>query len=601
MSVIEEVKQRADIVDIISQYTSLTKSGRTLRGLCPFHSEKTPSFFVYPEQQSWHCFGACGTGGDVFSFLMKKEGIDFGEALRLLGERVGVSIPSRSESRVGKDDKERLYQINEAAARYFHELLLKSPVAEKAREYAANRGLSLETITSFRLGFSLNSWDALKKYLDERGYTEKELLNGGLVTEKEAGGSYDRFRNRLIFPIRDAKGHIIGFGARALDDSLPKYLNSPQTAVFDKGGSLYGIDLAASAIREHDKVVIVEGFMDAITAHRCGFSNVVASMGTAVTEKQINILKRLTKNIILALDADAAGEEAMLRSVGYENALGAEVRVIVLPEGKDPDSVIKEDARIWQDLLVKSMPIMDYTFSMITAGLDLSTARDKSLAADRLLPIIAGMNDIVRQGHYLEKLSRLVNVTERNLENVLRRIEPKPAGSRVRAAWQKVPEKSLRSVYSSPLEEYFLALLLQHPELKKRSQDLLPEYFENSENREVFTTWRQSDDILSLRGGLDVAIQEYLDLLLKKDLMDDRIEQKYTDCILRLRERFLRGLEAKRAAALALEAELGGSTAELAKLKEQGVDTSTQLGEVFTQKSRGAGIKGVRNESGKHR
>jgi DNA primase len=592
MSVIEEVKQRIDIVDIVSQYTSLTKSGRTLRGLCPFHSEKTPSFFVYPEQQSWHCFGACSTGGDVFSFVMKKEGIDFGEALRLLGERAGVSIPSRSEPGAGRDEKERLHQTNEAAAWYFHELLLNSPAAEKARDYVANRGLSLETVTGFQMGFSLNSWDALKEYLEERGYNENELLSGGLVTEKEAGGSYDRFRNRLMFPIRDTKGHIIGFGARALDDSLPKYLNSPQTAVFDKSGSLYGIDLAAPAIREQDIAVIVEGFMDAITAHQCGFNNVVASMGTAVTEKQVNTLKRLTRNVVLALDADAAGEEAMLRSVGYENTLGAEVRVIVLPEGKDPDSVIKEDARTWQDLLGKALPIMDYTFNMITAGLDLSTARDKSLAVDRLLPIIAEMKDIVRQGHYLEKLSRLVNVTERNLENVLRRIRPTPAGPRVKAARQGVPEQALRSVYSSPLEEYCLALLLQHTELKECSQEPLPEYFENSENREIFTAWQQSDDILSLKGRLDTAIQEHLNSLMNKDLMDNRIEQKYTDCVLRLRERFLRSLEVKRAAALALEAELGGSAAELAKLKEQGIDTSTQLGEVFTQKSRGAGIKG---------
>jgi len=592
MSVIEEVKQRVDIVDIVSQYTSLTKSGRTLRGLCPFHSEKTPSFFVYPEQQSWHCFGACSTGGDVFSFVMKKEGIDFGEALRVLGERVGVSIPSRSEPGAGRDEKERLYQTNEAAARYFHDLLLNSPAAEKARDYVANRGLSLETVTGFQLGFSLNSWDVLKEYLEERGYNENELLSGGLVTEKEAGGSYDRFRNRLMFPIHDTKGHTIGFGARALDDSLPKYLNSPLTAVFDKSGSLYGIDLAAPAIREQDIAVIVEGFMDAITAHQYGFSNVVASMGTAVTEKQVNALKRLTRNVVLALDADAAGEEAMLRSVGYENTLGAEVRVIVLPEGKDPDSVIKEDARTWQDLLGKALPIMDYTFNMTTAGLDLSTARDKSLAADRLLPIIAEMKDIVRQGHYLEKLSRLVNVTERNLENVLRRIRPTPAGPRIKAARQGVPEQALRPVYSSPLEEYCLALLLQHPELKECSQEPLPEYFENSENREIFTAWQQSGDILSLKGGLDTAIQEHLNSLMNKDLIDNRIEQKYTDCVLRLRERFLRSLEAKRAAALALEAELGGSAAELAKLKEQGTEVSTQLGEVFTQKSRGTGIKG---------
>ena len=592
MSVIEEVKQKVDIVDIVSQYTSLTKSGRTLRGLCPFHSEKTPSFFVYPEQQSWHCFGACSTGGDVFSFVMKKEGIDFGEALRLLGERAGVSIPSRPEPGAGRDEKERLYQTNEAAARYFHELLLNSPAAEKARDYIANRGLSLATVTGFQLGFSLNSWDALKEYLEERGYNENELLSGGLVTEKEAGGNYDRFRNRLMFPIHDTKGHIIGFGARALDDSLPKYLNSPQTAVFDKSGSLYGIDLAAPAIREQDMAVIVEGFMDAITAHQCGFNNVVASMGTAVTEKQVNTLKRLTRNVVLALDADVAGEEAMLRSVGYENTLGAEVRVIVLPEGKDPDSVIKEDTRTWQDLLGKALPIMDYTFNMITASLDLSTARDKSLAVDRLLPIIAEMKDIVRQGHYLEKLSRLVNVTERNLENVLRRIRPAPTGPRVKAARQGVPEQALRPVYSSPLEEYCLALLLQHPELKEFSQEPLPEYFENSENREIFTAWQQSGDTPSLKDRLDTAIQEHLNSLMNKDLMDNRIEQKYTDCVLRLRERFLRSLEVKRAAALALEAELGGSAAELAKLKEQGIDISTQLGEVFTQKSRGAGIKG---------
>jgi len=592
VSVIEEVKQRIDIVDIVSQYTSLTKSGRTLRGICPFHSEKTPSFFVYPEQQSWHCFGACSTGGDVFSFVMKKEGIDFGEALRLLGERAGVSIPSRSEPSVGRDERERLYQTNEAAAQYFHDLLLNSPAAEKARDYVANRGLLLETVTSFQLGFSLNSWDALKKYLEELGYNENELLSGGLVTEKESGGSYDRFRNRLMFPIHDAKGRIIGFGARALDDSLPKYLNSPLTTVFDKSSSLYGIDLAAPAIRDQDIAVIVEGFMDAITAHQCGFNNVVASMGTAVTEKQINTLKRLTRNLVLALDADAAGEEAMLRSVGYENTLGAEVRVIVLPEGKDPDSVIKEDARTWQDLLSKALPIMDFTFNMTTASLDLSTARDKSLAADRLLPIIAEMKNIVRQGHYLEKLSRLVNVTERNLENVLRQIRPTLSGPRVKASRQGVPEQALRPVYFSPVEGQCLALLLQHPELKKCSQEPLPEYFENSENREIFTAWQQSSDILSLTGRLDTAIQEYLDSLMNKDLIDNRIEQKYADSVLRLRERFLRSMGVKITAAMALEAELGGSAAELAKLKEQVIDINTQLGEVFTQKSRGAGIKG---------
>ncbi|GAG15879.1 unnamed protein product, partial [marine sediment metagenome] len=258
--------------------------GRTFRALCPFHSEKHPSFFVYLEQQSWHCFGACNTGGDIFSFIMKKEGIDFGEALRLLAQKAGVTIPSRFEQDTGKEERERLYQVDQAAAQYFHNLLLNSPAGEKARSYLDSRGLSPKTIADFQLGFSLNSWDALKQYLMERGYTESELLTAGLVIEAEAGETHDRFRNRLMFPIHDIRGRIVGFGARVLDDSLPKYLNSPQTLVFDKSSCLYGINLAAAAIRQQNLAVIVEGYMDVITAHQNGFNNVVASMGTSVTE-----------------------------------------------------------------------------------------------------------------------------------------------------------------------------------------------------------------------------------------------------------------------------------------------------------------------------
>jgi len=270
MGVIDEVKQRTDIVEVINQYTKLTKAGRTFRGLCPFHSEKRPSFFVYTEQQSWHCFGACNTGGDVFSFIMKKQGIDFGETLRLLAQKAGITIPSRLEPDTGKDERERLYQVNEAAAQYFHNLLLKSPAGEKARSYLASRGLSPETITNFQLGFSLDSWEALKQYLTARDYTGDELLSTGLIIETETGKTHDRFRNRLMFPIYDIRGHITGFGARVLDDSLPKYVNSPQTPLFDKSSSLYGINLASSAIRQQNMAVIVEGYMDVITAHRNG-------------------------------------------------------------------------------------------------------------------------------------------------------------------------------------------------------------------------------------------------------------------------------------------------------------------------------------------
>jgi len=595
MSVIDEVKQRIDIFEVVSQYVKLTKSGRTFRGLCPFHSEKHPSFFVYPERQNWHCFGACNAGGDVFSFVMKKEGIDFGEALRLLAQRAGVALPSRLEPSAKRDEQERLYQANEAAAQYFHNLLLNSPAGEKTRSYVASRGLSLETIASFQLGYSPNSWEALKQHLVERGYTESELLTAGLVIETEAGGTHDRFRNRLMFPICDIKGRVTGFGARALDDSLPKYLNSPQTPIFDKSGSLYGINLAAVAIRQQNMVVIVEGYTDVITAHQNGFNNVVASMGTAVTEKQVSGVKRLTKNMALALDADAAGEEAMLRGVGYENTLDAEVKVIILPSGRDPDDVIKEDAKMWQKLLEEALPIVDYTFNMVTAGLDLTTAKDKSLAVDKLLPIIAEIKDTVRQAHYLQKLARLVNVTERKLEAALKGIKPSPSRPQAEESKPKAIAQALRPVFSSPVEEYCLALLLQHPELKDYPEHPLPEYFQNSENREIFIAWQKASDLSSLRGKLDPAIWEHLDYLLTKSLPPNQIAEKYADAALRLREGFLRSLATKREAALALEAELGGTAAELAKLEEQGIEVSLQLGEVFSKKGRKVGAKELRN------
>jgi len=609
MTVIDEVKQKTDIVEVISQYTTLTKAGRTFRALCPFHSEKRPSFFVYPEQQSWHCFGACNTGGDVFSFVMKKQGIDFGEALRLLAQRAGVTIPSRSAQDTGKDERERLYQVNEAAAQYFHNLLLNSKAGEKARKYLASRGLSPKTIADFQLGFSLNSWEALKQYLMERGYTESELLEAGLVVETEEGKTHDRFRNRLLFPINDARGHTTGFGARVLDPSaegLPKYLNSPQTPVFDKSSSLYGINLAAPAIRQQNLAVIVEGYTDVITAHQNGFNNVVASMGTALTmapfpdkhkedekqqNRQLNIIKRLTTNMILALDADEAGEEAMLRCVEYENILDAEVRVAILPAGKDPDDVIREDTQAWQDLLAKALPVIDYSFNMATSKLDMTTAKGKSQATNQLLPILARMKNDIRLDHYLTRLSKLTGISYNKLETVLKGLITRP---KAKKPAEKREAPTLQSVRSSPLEEYCLALLLQHPELKRRSETLLPEYFENSENREIFIAWQQTDDLSSLEGKLDTAIHGHLNYLINKSLppTSTDVDQRYADYVRSLGERFFKNFEAKRADKFALEAELRGAGADLAKLEEEGIEPSIQLGELFAQKARRGQGKG---------
>lgn len=584
MSIIDEVKQRTDIEAVIGQYTTLKKAGRTLRALCPFHTEKTPSFFVYPDRQSWHCFGACATGGDVFSFIMKKEGIDFGEALRLLAERAGVTIPSKLEKDPEKDKKERLYRANEAAAQYFHNQLLNSPAAEKARHYLTKRGVSSKTIDDFQIGFSPNSREALRAYLIEKVYTESELVDAGLIIASEDGRTYDRFHGRMMFPIQDARGHVTGFGARVMDDSLPKYINSPQTTLFDKSGSLYGINLASSAIRKHDLAVIVEGYMDVIIAHQYGFANVVASMGTAITDKQVNTLKRLSGNLALALDADSAGEEAMLRCIAYENILDAELKVILLPEGKDPDEVIKENSGVWQALVEKAIPVLDYTFDIVTAKLDLSTANGKSLAARRLLPNIAEIKDVIRQGHYLQKLSRLTKVSALKLEAEVRKIK---VGGGKQISKREGTGPALRSIFSSPREEYCLALLLRYPELMGQNEGLLPEYFDNSANREIYLTLQKEglDNFASLRNKLDAAIWEHLEAIANKDIPAGRIEQKYNDCVLSLRKKFLQDLEAKKAEVLLSEREMGGTIAELAKQEEQGTENKTKLLEVFIQKT----------------
>ncbi|MBI4268086.1 MAG: toprim domain-containing protein, partial [Chloroflexi bacterium] len=335
--------------------------------------------------------------------------------------------------------------------------------------------------------------------------------------------------------------------------------------------------------------VIVEGYMDVVIAHQYGFANAVASLGTAITDKQITILKRLTSNVVLALDADSAGEEAMLRCVTYENSLDSEIRVVVLPAGKDPDEVIKQDTALWQRLLQEALPVIDYTFEIVASQLDLTQAKDKVSAVDKLLPIVAEIQNPVRQAHYLQKLSRLVRVSERSLETTLIKSHAKKnkySQSMGTGRNQKPVARAVQSPLSNTIEEHCLALLLKHPELKDKCQDLLAEYFENSENREIFITWRQTDNLSALKDNLDSALWEHLDKLVNKEILANQTEQRYNNYVLRLREEYFRGVERKREAVFALEAETGGSGADLAKLKEEGIEPSMRLGEIFAQKAR---------------
>ena len=601
MSVITEVKQRLDIVELVSEYVTLQKAGRNFKGLCPFHSEKHPSFFVFPEQQSWHCFGACGTGGDIFSFIMKKEGIDFGQALRILAQRGGITLsPREAPSKVEDEKKERLFQINEAATEYYHHLLSSTKAGEAARSYLARRKVMSETIKEFRLGFSPDAWETLKNYLLGKGYTEKELIEAGLIIEKEEGGSYDRFRNRLTFPICDIQGRVTGFGARVLDDSLPKYINSPQTSIFDKSSILYGLDRAKSAVRKENLVIIVEGYTDVLTAHQHGWQNVVGSMGTSLTEKQMEGIKRLTNNITLALDADLAGEEATLRGKAILAYSNSEVNVILLPLGKDPDEVIGEDPALWQKLVEQAMPILDFAFQSVISKVDINKAKDKSLAVQKLLPSIYEIKDPTQKFHYVEKLARALKIKTSDVEAALQKLKT----ARKRPQLSKPTEQSrlARQFVSSPIEEYCLALLLQYPELRPFARELSPEHFESTENREVFVKWQHFSDISNLESKLDTSLVEHLYYLVRKIFPPAIQESERTrhfdlaNCILRLQEKLSRKLETEKEATLEIEREKGGISSELSKLEEEGINSGKQLHEVFVKKGKNHGF----NERRRH-
>jgi len=608
MSAIDEIKQRLDIVDVVSDYVTLQKSGRNFKALCPFHTEKTPSFFVFPERESWHCFGSCGTGGDIFSFVMKQEGIDFGAALRILAERAGVTLVEKQKERAVDKEAERLYLINEAAAQYYHHLLLNAKAAETARRHLSERGISKETIDSFELGFSPDSWDALSQHLEGRGYKGEELVSAGLVIAKEGGGFRDLFRNRLMIPIRNEGGKVVGFGARALDSTAPKYLNSSQTAIFDKSGLLYGIDRAKGAIRKQGLAIIVEGYMDVLAAHQYGMANVVAPMGTSLTQKQVGIIKRLTKNIALALDADLAGDQATLRGLevarqafserivampdwlGATSKLQGNLKVILLPRGKDPDEVIRECPEEWRRLIDEASPLMDYFFKAVTSTLDLSHEDGKSAAVAQLLPRISEIADSVERELYLRRLSQLVGVDEKTLAGEAARLKPT-----ARERGKKAVSLPTTQSPSHPLEEYCLTLLLQHPGLREQGMVLPPDYFEGTENRELFLAWQNTTDAEGferIRQGLDVSLQEHLDTLMSRVLppaSEREMETALADCTRRLGEQHLRRLKALEELLLT-EAESEGDKnvikEQVEALLQKALEPTTQLKDLFEKARR---------------
>jgi len=615
MSTTDEIKQRLDIVDVVSTYVKLTKSGRNFKAACPFHSEKTASFFVFPEKQSWHCFGACATGGDIFTFVMKKEGIDFGEALRLLADRANVTLTYKTTQAAAEDTarQDKLFKLNEVAAEYYHYLLLHDEEAGAARKYSAGRGLSAAVIDNFQLGFSPNKWDGLLAYLAKADYREDEMLAVGLIVQRDTGGFYDRFRNRLIFPIRDVKGRVVGFGGRALDDSLPKYLNSPQSLLFDKSSIIYGIERARGAIKQSDSVVITEGYMDTLAAHQFGFENTVASMGTALTEKQISTLRKLTRNIIVALDADAAGLEATTRSITtideqipsehwlpwiepktYSELVKYEVQVVEITGGKDPDEIIRSSPESWTRLLKESQPIIDFTLKKEIANIDKGSPKDKSALVSKFLPIISHIDDSVRRAHYVEKLSRLLGLDERFIRDALFELQAKEKKSKPRSGSKTIKNYANQAISSRHIEEYLLALLLQFGDLREEGMRLSADYFEHPENRDILLKWQGNADVNSFDADIDPALKEFYEHLislgsqLPPSLHQNKREREYAlnDCINRLLEGHIKNLEIKKKLILSEEKDSGDVEGQLAKLIEHGILESQQLHDIFKKRGR---------------
>ena len=490
MGLVDDIKARLDIVDVIGSYVPLQRSGKNYKALCPFHEEKTPSFVVFPETQSWHCFGACGTGGDIFSFVMKKEGVDFQGALRLLAERAGLSLDAyQPEGDADARLRERLRELHAAATAHFQKNL-QHPAAAAARAYLETRGLEAETIAVFQLGFALDAWEDTLTYLKGLGFTLDELEMAGLVVRREDGRVYDRFRNRIIFPIHDTQGRVVAFAGRVLGDGHPKYLNSPQTPIFDKGRTLYGYAQAVRAIRREDRVVIVEGYMDVLSAHQAGYRNVVASMGTALTPTQLRLLSRHTSHIVLALDADAAGQKAALRGIEvarehlerdvrpmitptgalrFEATLNVDMRILRLPEDMDPDDLIRQAPERWQTLVEEALPVVDFYIQHLEETLDLSTPQGKSEALQKMRPLLRELSSGTLQYHYIQKLARLLHVDERVLAaDIFNEAVPR----RARRARQPAPppeEAQKRDVKprlgtANEMERHVMVLLLRVPE-----------------------------------------------------------------------------------------------------------------------------------------
>ncbi|MDD4062632.1 MAG: DNA primase [Candidatus Pacebacteria bacterium] len=503
-SPIDEIKSRLDIVDVVKEYVKLEKAGINYRARCPFHSEKTPSFFVNPSRQIWHCFGSCGEGGDMFKFIMKIEGVEFGDALRILANKAGVKL-TKEDPKL-KSAKQRTYEICEWALKFF-EKQLDSTDGKKVVNYLNNRGIDNSQIKKWRVGYSPNDWTTLLTFLSGKGYSGSEVEAAGLAIKKEETGRfYDRFRGRIMFPIFDFNSQPIGFGGRILEgDKEAKYLNTPNTVLYDKSRVLYGLDKAKNRIREADACILVEGYTDVIMSHFAGFENTVSSSGTALTNYQLSIIKRYTDNLITAFDMDDAGSSATSRGIDLAQAMGFNIKVVIMPEGVDPADMAK-DKEGWGQAVTGAVSVMDFYFQKAVGSKDASLPENKKKIAEYLLPKIAKISSNIEKDHWVQKLAQLLNVKESSVISDMNKI--KVEDSKPLENNNLIEGKKSRKHL---IEDRFLMILSSEPGLIKEIKD-----------KSIF-----SEDCLSVIDYLDGKdssiddIKEQVDVLSMRASMED--------------------------------------------------------------------------------
>lgn len=492
MQISDEIKAKLDIVDIVREYVPNLKAvGINFTALSPFKREKTPSFVVSPDKQIWHCFST-GKGGDVISFVMEMEGLSFVEALRVLAPRAGVVLRRENPEMASK--RNRSLDIMESAALFYHQILMESPLAAAARDYVFNkRGLKEKTAIDWQIGYSPDSWDDLLNNLKKKGFNETEIFSAGLAVKKEGRSSfYNRFRGRIMFPINDVNGNTVAFTARVSPEKeatevMGKYINSPETPVYSKGKLVFGLDKAKMAIKDAQTAIVVEGQMDCISAHQAGFKNVVASSGTAFTADQLKLIKRYSANVAFSFDMDEAGQLAADRGIREAMAMEMNIKVITIPEGKDPDEIIRRDPAIWEKSVREAKHVMQYYFDKTFSAFDVKESEGKREVAKRILPVIGRLPDLIERDHWLKKLAQQLDVHEDALRDTLRNALNKDKTKKpfAAAAEEKpVPAEEKKLTREEKLSEAFLALIIKFPALFSYAADkLLLDHLVGVENK----------------------------------------------------------------------------------------------------------------------